>query len=227
MPPTASPRLSDRLAVCAAAALCLLPAAQAQVAGFAEIRSPAPGEAIAGLVTIHGTAAHPFFAGYDLSFAYSGDPTGTWFPLADRSPLPVSDGRLGLWDTAVISDGEYDLRLRVWLDDGLALEAVVAGLRVRNLRPAETSTPGPGPAPEPTATAEPPTPSDSPTPTPPPAPARRDAVSAAWSAGVLSALAGLGLLGAYTVLRRPLRRAWAERRSPPDTRRRAQRRRRP
>lgn len=219
-------RAASSLTLCIVLAVLLHVApAAAQVSGYAEIRAPAPGDALTGLVTIHGTAGHPFFDGYDLAFAYSGDPTGTWFPLGDRSPIPVNDGRLGLWDTTGISDGEYDLRLRVWLDDGTALQAVVAGLRVRNLSPAETPTPVSGPAPAAAATEVAPTPTAGLTPTPPPAPARRDPVATAWAAGVLAALSGLALLGLYGLLRRPLRRALAERRLPPEDRRRARRRR--
>jgi len=50
---------------------------------------------------------------------------------------------LAQWDTTGLSDGEYVLRLRVELQDGLSLEVQVPGLRVRNYTPVETATPEP------------------------------------------------------------------------------------
>lgn len=110
----------------------------AQAPGFADITHPQSGEALTGLVTIEGSAAHPAFLSYELAFAYETNPTDTWFILVDQVSTPVTDGRLGLWDTTGISDGVYQLRLRVHLENGGMLEAVAEGLRIRN-----TSTPEP------------------------------------------------------------------------------------
>lgn len=184
-------------------------AALAQVPGFAGITQPAPGDVVSGVVTIYGTADHPAFTAYDLAFAYADNPTNTWFPLGEPVQVPVVDGRLGLWDTNEIADGEYRLRLRVWLQDGTALEDVVTGVRVRNLSPAETPTPIPAvtlaPAPTRTPTAPLPAAASASAPSPP-----RSRAVGALATGVLAALIALGLLALYSLTRSALRPRWAD-----------------
>jgi hypothetical protein len=48
---------------------------------------------------------------------------------------------LGEWDTSQVTDGEYHLRLTVFLDNGNQIDVLVPGLRVRNYTPIETPTP--------------------------------------------------------------------------------------
>jgi hypothetical protein len=64
--------------------------------------------------------------------------TDTWFPILDDVQTPVTDGRLGLWDTTSITDGNYQLRLYVVLENDSRLEAYARNLQVRNTTPAET-----------------------------------------------------------------------------------------
>ncbi|HEX9675637.1 MAG TPA: hypothetical protein VGA07_06645 [Anaerolineales bacterium] len=113
-------------------AVALLGSAALQVPGFAELTSPQPGQVVSGLVTLSGTADHPAFNRYEVSFAYVEDTTDTWFSIGEPVNTRVIDGRLALWDTSTITDGDYSLRLGVWLQDGRSLEAVVPGVRVRN-----------------------------------------------------------------------------------------------
>ncbi len=183
--------------------------ANAQAPGFVEITQPAPGDAVSGLLTIYGTADHPAFAAYDLAFAYADNPTDTWFPLGEPVHVPVVDGRLGLWDTTQIADGDYLLRLRLWLQDGTALQDIVTGIRVRNQSPAETPTPIPAatlaPLPTPTPTSPaPPQPSTVST------SAHRGRAVGALATGVLAALLGMALLALYVLTRSALRPRWAE-----------------
>lgn len=204
-----SPALATACALLAlAAALVPHAAARAQAPGFAQITQPASGDALSGLVTIYGTADHPAFVAYDLAFAYADNPTNTWFPLGEPATLPVVDGRLGLWDTSRIVDGDYVLRLRLWLQDGTALEDVVAVVRVRNQSPAETPTAIPAaalaPAPPPTPTLSSPASASAPAP-----PVRRSRAVGALATGVLAALLGLGLLALYSLTRSALRPRWA------------------
>jgi hypothetical protein len=133
------------------------------------IDSPRPGEAIQGIVAVIGSSDVNGFASAEISFEYMDDPTGTWFLIANNVQ-PVSKNTLATWDTTVITDGNYVLRLRVYLTDGSNKDILVTDLRVRNYTPVETPTPLPV-APEPTsvptgtATSQPfPTPSF-PTPT--------------------------------------------------------------
>ena len=138
----------------------MVPGPTLQIPGYCEITSPAEGEAVGGIVSVVGSAYHPSFAQYDLWFSYVDDITGTWFPLSEDLSTPVRQGRLGLWDTTSISDGDYTLRLRVWLTDGSAFTAIVKGVQVRNAVPqplqlgtipfeAEPVAPSPAPSPAP------------------------------------------------------------------------------
>lgn len=103
------------------------------------ITSPEADQIVQGLVIVSGTVTVLGFSSYELSFAYKDDPTGTWFTLQNSS-LPVFDGELGTWDTTTLTDGNYSLRLRVFLLDGSVQETIVTDLRVRNYTAVPTST---------------------------------------------------------------------------------------
>ncbi len=109
------------------------------------IVSPGPGEALQGMVEITGTTDVPGFRRVEIAFAYQSDKTGTWF-LLQQSGDRVKDGTLARWDTTMITDGTYRLRMRVFLQDGQVLESALDGLRVRNYTVVETSTPEVRPA---------------------------------------------------------------------------------
>ena len=115
--------------------------AQLQVPGFAEITEPGQGQAVTGIVTILGTASHPAFESFDLAFSFDPDPTDTWFPIGEALDTPVVDGRLAIWDTTQITDGVYQLRLRVHIDGSPPFETVIRDIRVRNYTPTETPPP--------------------------------------------------------------------------------------
>lgn len=203
------------------------PAAQDQ--GLAVITSPLEGAGAAGILPISGTASHPQFERYELSFAYNPNPTDTWFPIPPRGTAPVVNEVLGRWDTSQISDGVYTLRLRVFYTDGAFLEALVGNVRVQNATP----TASVGGLPEATATQSVPAtatqsvivlpPTSTPRATtvavepgggpeaPPPAtggPAPRisgSLVALAFAAGIRLTLIGFLLLAAYVSLRAALR----------------------
>jgi len=118
---------------------------RAQDQGVAVITSPLEGAILSGLVPIAGTATHPQFQRYELSFAYSPNPTDTWFPLQPPAGTQVVNEIIGRWDTTLISDGVYTLRLRVYFSDTAYLEAFVPNIRVQNSAPTQpppVATPG-------------------------------------------------------------------------------------
>ena len=78
-----------------------------QAPGFADITRPVSGESVRGVVTLEGTANHPSFDHFDLAFGYDPDPTDTWFPIVDSDRSRVVEGRLAVWDTSAVADGEY------------------------------------------------------------------------------------------------------------------------
>jgi hypothetical protein len=101
---------------------------------------PRSGEVLQGMVNIEVTIKVSGFAFAEVAFAFVADPTGTWFPIATSSQ-PITNGTMTTWDTTVIPDGEYTLRLRVTLTDGSFRDAIVSGVRVRNYSAVETNTP--------------------------------------------------------------------------------------
>ncbi|HTP01325.1 MAG TPA: hypothetical protein VMJ64_08130 [Anaerolineales bacterium] len=121
-----------------AALFCAAKPVQAQNAVQPLIVSPTDGQYVQGTVTVKGTTQIPGFASGELDFGYASDPTQTWFVIQTTS-LPVTNDALASWDTTVISDGDYVLRLRVTLLDGSYQDATAA-VRVRNYTPLPTPT---------------------------------------------------------------------------------------
>ena len=139
-------------------AIPLVRAALAQPQG--QITSPRDRASVRGLVPIEGSATHPQFQKYEVHYGPEPNPSEQWVPISG-SPFAVQvvQGRLGLWDTTVIPDGIYSLRLRLVRLDGNYDEYYVRGIQVINARPTETPTPAE------TSTPAPPTLTPSPTPT--------------------------------------------------------------
>jgi len=140
------------------------------------ITSPASDAIISGEVIITGTTDIQGFASSQLDFTYASNSTDTWFAL-QTSTQPVVDSPLATWDTTLISDGDYILRLRVYLADGSSQEVTVP-IKVQNDTPIVTPTFTPtstpesikGQIPTPFLVASSPTPTTTPHPTPIPLP---------------------------------------------------------
>jgi hypothetical protein len=109
---------------------------------LASITTPSPGAVLRGPVNITGSSQVETggFSSSEVAFAFANDPTGTWFVIA-TSDQPVEEGTLATWDTTAITDGDYALRLRVYLQDGTTLDVTVTDLHVRNDLPLPTATP--------------------------------------------------------------------------------------
>ena len=103
------------------------------------ITAPDAGQVLQGQISITGTMDVPNFASAELDFAYASDSIGTWF-LIQTFSQPVANSALATWDTTVISDGDYILRLRVTLQDGTFQDAMVK-VKVQNKTPLSTATP--------------------------------------------------------------------------------------
>ena len=202
--------------------------ALAQEAGLAVITSPLPGSLVSGLLPIIGSASHSQFSRYEIAFAYSPNPTDTWFIVQAPGTAPVANDVLARWDTTTISDGVYTLRLRVYGSPDSFLEALVPDVRVANATPTAppslpdaTATPAPSATVAaidlpPTSTPRPTTVSVLPGPAgddsdPPPADSSGgprisgSIISQAFIAGVRLTLIAFLLLAAYASLRAVLR----------------------
>lgn len=218
------------------AVLVAVPLGLPAAVGAAEIADPQPGQALRGVVLIQGTAEHPGFDHYEVSFAYDPNPTADWFAIEAAGRSAVAGGQLATWDTTQIADGAYQLRLQVFVTAGDApIEFITPGLTVANSVPLPTASPAPqatavvtastavaaAPVSTPAGTA-----SDLPTSTPAVAasitPADTPAVAPAGTEllppvspyllalgrGALAAIAGFLSLGAYALLRPVVRPAW-------------------
>jgi hypothetical protein len=108
----------------------------------AEVHSPQSGDAIRGTISILGNTDVEGFISWEISFGYEDDTTGTWF-LIDESTLSITDDLLTDWDTTTITDGNYNLRLTVFLVEGRRTHYTLRGIRIRNYSSIETLTPHP------------------------------------------------------------------------------------
>jgi len=116
------------------------------------ISDPPEGGIVNGIVSIIGTAQMPDFEHYELQFRALGVEEWQW--ISGPHLAPVNDGVLTTWDTSVLEDGEYTLRLVAYAQNGGATEARVHVIVSRGMTPTPTDTPGPTstPTPEPTET---------------------------------------------------------------------------
>jgi hypothetical protein len=191
--------------------ILLLPIlAAAQIRKSPIIDFPQSGSAVRGIVAVAGSSDVDGFQSAEVSYSFSQDENQNWF-LIQQSSEAVSRGALATWDTTTITDGVYNLRLLVHLQNGNTLEDTVTGLRVRNYTPVETSTP------EPLSVDGTllPTPADTPTqavfPTPTDLPANPVKVtslqlSESMLQGALFVVGAAAVIGVYRFFRRAARR---------------------
>lgn len=105
------------------------------------ITSPQASQYVQGVIEVMGTNSLPGYQSSTLDFAYAQDQS-TWFLIFDDLP-EVEDGLLGTWDTTVLTDGDYTLRLRVSLEDGTQEDFLLEDVRIRNYTSLPTETPVP------------------------------------------------------------------------------------
>jgi hypothetical protein len=177
------------------------------------ISSPKPGDILRGQVEIVGTTSDPNFLSAELAFSYASAPIETWFPIQTLSQ-PVFDAPLYTWDTTMITDGNYTLRLRVYLNDGTFQEVTIPVTLQNDSQPA-TPTPAPtatpkevtAPIPTPFLLASSPTPTELPRATPTPLPVNpvsldQPAVFSSFGRGALVILGVFALAGLLLRIRR-------------------------
>jgi hypothetical protein len=123
----------------------------------AVITSPRDRAVVRDKVSIKGTATHPEFWKYEVAYGSEPNPGDQWTLIGVVHEDQVVDNVLETWDTNLLPDGNYSLRLRVVRRDGNYQEYFVREIAVANTQPTDTPTP-----PEVT-----PTPTDTPTPLPP------------------------------------------------------------
>jgi hypothetical protein len=134
-------RLSLLLAVLICFLLVGIAAAQSPDAIVAVITSPTDGQQLFGLINVTGSAEHPTaFDSYTLEYNDQSDPNAAWLLVQPAVQQQTQNGVLGTWNTNMIPDGVYRLRLRVFLTDGQSQEFTVSNLRVVNTAPTPIPT---------------------------------------------------------------------------------------
>jgi uncharacterized protein YgiM (DUF1202 family) len=119
----------------------------------ANITWPPPVYVVRSLFTVYGTANLPNMTGWFLEArpvdtAFSEDEG--WTPISLVSRTPTQDSVLGVWDTTLVDDGVYSLRLNVSLSNGTRVYALITPLRVENNPPPFASLGTPQPVGQPT-----------------------------------------------------------------------------
>ncbi len=119
---------------------------------MSRIASPSENGVVRGVVPIVGSALDPQFWKYEVHYATEPNPKEQWVGIGGVHETAVQDGLLETWDTTVIPDGTYTLRLRVVDKTGNYREVFVHGVLVVNTAPTETPRPTNTPLPTPTTT---------------------------------------------------------------------------
>lgn len=106
------------------------------------ITSPLPGDILRGQVEILGNMDIPDFSSAKLAFSYgsASNSADSWFTI-QTFPQPAATSTITTWDTTVLTDGDYTLHLRVFLQDGSSQDVVVSDLKIRNDIVLPTDTP--------------------------------------------------------------------------------------
>jgi hypothetical protein len=104
------------------------------------IASPQAGDTLRGQVDIVGQMDVPNFSSAELAFSYASHPADSWFTIQTFSQ-PVTSPSIAKWDTTTLTDGDYILHLRVFLQDGSSQDVVVSDLKVRNDTPLPVESP--------------------------------------------------------------------------------------
>lgn len=105
-----------------------------------EITNPLTGEAVQGLVQIIGTINVSGLDYFKLEFSSQNSQAQTWF-LINEQEQGVSNDIIGEWDTSILTDGTYILRLSVLTLSDEPIVRFVEGIRIRNYTQIETNTP--------------------------------------------------------------------------------------
>jgi hypothetical protein len=118
-------------------------AAPAQQEGqdLAAINDPASNAVVRGSVQIIGSSDHPSFQFYAIEFSPEPVTGDQWQIIGATHNTPVINGVLETWDTTLVPDGSYTLRLRTVRLDGNYTEAFSQQVVVSNTQSLPTDTP--------------------------------------------------------------------------------------
>lgn len=124
---TLSPEMLQTL-VGSTPAATFTPQTSGCIPGVLSITSPKAGTEVKGLVELTGDANIPNFGFYKYEFAPLG--SSIWSAI-EASRTPVTNGKLGKWDTSVIAQGDYQLRLVITDNQGTEMPACIIPIRIK------------------------------------------------------------------------------------------------
>jgi hypothetical protein len=108
-----------------------LPVAQpppAQLPRAVQIVSPVSGQTLSSTVTVWGSASDPNFAQYTLEWGPDPNPANLWYPITPSAVTQaVQNSVLGAWDTTLVADGTYQIRIHLYLTN--VVEQTNVGVR--------------------------------------------------------------------------------------------------
>lgn len=99
---------------------------------------PLAGDEVRGVVGIAGSTELEGFDSSEVFFGFS--PDGAWFSLGKQNQ-PVNNQIIVNWDTTIIPDGNYRIRLVVQRKDGSQVVTGVDNIQVRNYSSAGQTNP--------------------------------------------------------------------------------------
>jgi hypothetical protein len=111
-----------------------------------QITSPEIGSRVRGRVPVMGSAMVPNFQFYKVEMGVGPNPA-QWAVIGQLHYEPVINAQLEVWDTTVVPDGVYTLRVQGVKMDGNWEEFFVRGITVANSEPPPTETPEASPTP--------------------------------------------------------------------------------
>ncbi len=106
------------------------------------INFPQKGQSVQGVVEISGSVVSDIFLRGEIYYAYSNTDNTTWF-LITQLDQPIENGILARWDTTTITDGEYQIKLKLTKTDNTTDELIIQPVYVRNYSIEPTVTPAP------------------------------------------------------------------------------------
>lgn len=97
-----------------------------------QITWPPPVYVVSGTVEVRGTVNPPDLQAYFLEAADYNAVQPLWLPVTLPSTTPIIDGVIAAWQTGLLPDGVYQLRLNVQQQSGETVFAVVGPVRIAN-----------------------------------------------------------------------------------------------
>ena len=122
---TLSPKMMTQFA--ALPPQTIIPSVAGCVPGQVDLTSPKAGDEIKGTIDLIGTVNISNFGFYKYEVAPQG--SATWATISAGRTI-VTNSSLGRWDTTASTPGDYQLRLVVTDNQGIALPACIVPIRV-------------------------------------------------------------------------------------------------